>query len=799
MSRPQPPIARHEFERLVREHHADVWRAASRAVRDRSLAEDAAQDVFMAVLEGRFVPETGPAEGRSLRWLAARRALELGRGDGRRRAREERYAMEQQPADVSASADDERARILDHVEALPDDLRAALRLRYEEDMTWDAVGDALWIAPSSAHERVQRALDRLRATLRRAGLPALALDVEARLADLPVPGVPQGLAPRLLALGLPAAAPLPAALLLALGSVVVIVAAGLGLWLGRDPGREVAAEVALASPVPVSASARSDPPATESNRVGLPATVEIVPETSAAPGVQGATIEGRVLDPRGDPLEGIRVHAIRAGQKGGALPGEAGFLSRVDGTFRVEVERVEHLLELVAGEDTLGRSLATSASFRLAPAGITRVADLVVDFPGATHARGDWSLDVLVVDDGGRPVPRAIARIADPDRSPWSSTEAHGNTDEAGRVTLSGGRIGARSLAIDDSAHGFAPWNAPIELVPGRSQLRVALARGLEIRGRVTDLEGRPLGDPAIAAASRGWGGSVQVQVHARDGGDGPDAHVEPDGTFRVSGLSAGSWRLRIFAPGRSPARLEVDAGTTGLEIALKPSDDERDVGLHDAELHGRLVDDATGAAVLADVDAVEVDALWDLEPGADTTGAEFERDILPWVILGRPVQRSMGGQPPPKTDRFHVVGLDSRFSALVARVPGHGACVAGPFALGEREVRTGIELRLARPAPISGIVRDADGTPLAGAFVVLAGEGPYSDRQLAEEDQRVAKTAQSWLGLKTDANGRFAYRSLPPGLRARLAVLHEHREPSVSDWFVAGSDHVELRTGHPR
>jgi len=218
MSRPPQRIAAHEFERLVREHHAAVWRAAARAVRDRTLAEDAAQDVFVAVLEGRFVPEAGDAEGRSLRWLAARRALELGRGDGRRRAREERHAMEQQPADPSTNAADERAQVLSHVEALPDDLRAALRLRYEEDMTWDAVGAALAIAPSSAHERVQRALERLRAALRGASLPALAFDLEARLADLPTPAIPQGLAPKLLALGATAAAHVPAALLVALGN-----------------------------------------------------------------------------------------------------------------------------------------------------------------------------------------------------------------------------------------------------------------------------------------------------------------------------------------------------------------------------------------------------------------------------------------------------------------------------------------------------------------------------------------------------------------------------------------------------
>ncbi|MCY2961660.1 MAG: sigma-70 family RNA polymerase sigma factor [Planctomycetota bacterium] len=801
MSRPARRLSRSDFERLVREYHAAVWHAARRAVRDSALAEDAAQDVFIAVLEGRFVPDPGEAEGRSLRWFAARRALELGRSDRRRREREERHGMERPQTESSTIDADERAQLLRHVEALPDELCAPLRLRYEEGMTWDAVGAALAIAPSSAHERVQRALERLRAALRGAGLPALALDFEDRLGDLPVPGTPLGLAPRLLALGVPAAGHLPVAPLVVGAVLLVGAAVGLRLHFGGDAPRHATPELALAPAVPAPADSRSEPspPGGSPDRNEVRASSEVVAAPPSSASARTATIEGRLLDPRADPLEGIHIHAVPAGQKGGALLDDPGSLSRADGTYRIEVEPSEGLLEILAGEDTLGRPLATSPSFRLEPGRVTRVADLLVDFPGASQPRGDWELDIVVADPDGRPVPAAIARIEDPARARWSSSETFGRTDEAGRVFLSGGRIGPRTLAIDAPAGGFAPWSAPIELTAGRLQQRVVLARGLEILGRVTDLEGRPLADPARSEAPQGFGSALQVLVDAVDGSDGPSAEIAADGSFRVSGLAAGPWRLRIFAPGRSPVRLEVPAGTRGLEVALKSLDDERDVGRHDAELHGRLVDETTGMGVVAGSGAVEVDPLWELPAGAAPSAAEFERDILPWVLAERPVQREMSGDPPPDTDRFHAVGLEARACALVARVAGYGVRVVGPLVLGEREVRSGIELRLARPVPIAGLVRDTDGKLLAGAYVVLVGEGPYSERQLVEEDQRVAQSGRSWIGVRTETDGAFSFASLSPGMRVRLAVLHEGRVPSTSDWIEAGRGAVELRAGRAR
>src|SRR5690606_12784635 len=84
------------------------------------------------------------------------------------------------------------------VNDLPDELRLPLVLRYQDGLTYAAVGSALSISESTAHERVRHALQRLRAALGRAGFAVAPAGLPDLVAAAEPPTAPAGLEARLL-------------------------------------------------------------------------------------------------------------------------------------------------------------------------------------------------------------------------------------------------------------------------------------------------------------------------------------------------------------------------------------------------------------------------------------------------------------------------------------------------------------------------------------------------------------------------------------------------------------------------
>ncbi|MFG0317328.1 MAG: RNA polymerase sigma factor, partial [Planctomycetota bacterium JB042] len=74
------------YEAWVRAHHAAVYRAAHRVLRDVDDAMEVTQEVFLDAL--RDVPglRTADDPGRVLRWKAVKRALMRIRGEGDRKS-----------------------------------------------------------------------------------------------------------------------------------------------------------------------------------------------------------------------------------------------------------------------------------------------------------------------------------------------------------------------------------------------------------------------------------------------------------------------------------------------------------------------------------------------------------------------------------------------------------------------------------------------------------------------------------------------------------------------------------------
>ncbi|MGA7339098.1 MAG: sigma-70 family RNA polymerase sigma factor [Terracidiphilus sp.] len=152
-----------EFEQLVDEHQSMVFSLAMRVTGDRGLAEEIAQDVFLA-LDKNLGKIKNPLHARFwLRRVTMSRAADALR---RRRVRgvdlwveiEEDHGA---PEEVQSSP--LGARLEQLVATLPAPQRAALVLRYQEDLTPEEIAATLDAPLATVKSNLQRGLKLLRA------------------------------------------------------------------------------------------------------------------------------------------------------------------------------------------------------------------------------------------------------------------------------------------------------------------------------------------------------------------------------------------------------------------------------------------------------------------------------------------------------------------------------------------------------------------------------------------------------------------------------------------------------------
>jgi RNA polymerase sigma-70 factor (ECF subfamily) len=141
---------------------------ALRMLRDRSLAEDAVQEGFLAVWRNasRFVPERAKASTWILT-LVHRRAVDIVRREERRRA----DALELAPELVTEAADEsawlrfERERVQGALKQLSDPQREALELAYYGGFTQAELAERLGQPIGTIKSRMFSGLSRLREVL----------------------------------------------------------------------------------------------------------------------------------------------------------------------------------------------------------------------------------------------------------------------------------------------------------------------------------------------------------------------------------------------------------------------------------------------------------------------------------------------------------------------------------------------------------------------------------------------------------------------------------------------------------
>lgn len=151
------------LEELYRRHVDDALGLAYLLTGDRSLAEDLVQDAFVKVL-GRF----HDLRSRDAFWWYLRRTLvNLANSHFRRRRVERAWIERQRPASAAPAGPDieERDRLLTALMTLRPEQRAAVVLRYYEDLPEADVAEALGRPVGTVKSMVSRGMDHLRQEL----------------------------------------------------------------------------------------------------------------------------------------------------------------------------------------------------------------------------------------------------------------------------------------------------------------------------------------------------------------------------------------------------------------------------------------------------------------------------------------------------------------------------------------------------------------------------------------------------------------------------------------------------------
>lgn len=156
-------IANEDFRRLIESHQRMVFSISLRITGDYATAEEVAQDVFLSLYR---TGEKLASEDHIRFWLrrvAVHRATDaLRRTAVRPDLAAEEWTDDEAMPDPPISPVQLQARLDELLRALPEPLRIAVVLRYQEDMTPDEIAALLNQPVATVKSHLQRALKLLR-------------------------------------------------------------------------------------------------------------------------------------------------------------------------------------------------------------------------------------------------------------------------------------------------------------------------------------------------------------------------------------------------------------------------------------------------------------------------------------------------------------------------------------------------------------------------------------------------------------------------------------------------------------
>ncbi len=313
-----------------------------------------------------------------------------------------------------------------------------------------------------------------------------------------------------------------------------------------------------------------------------------------APGTQGGarlvlkpnapiTVAGKVIDPDGKPLKGVRVSyaffMIKEGKVLGGLPTIDAY-SDAGGNYRFTIQDPKETPVLAIAENW---ALQLTPPIELSETTKT----VTIDF----RMKKPRSIEGVVVDESGVPL-GGINVYARP--KPARPVHIAATTNAQGRFTLD--KLAQETIDLAVESEGWVGQS--VEVAPDTDTVRLALVRkkGGMVAGRVVDAKTRrALRQFTIRLSRVGSGDWSMLDYDTRLAlGSGGETFETPDGNFAVDGLVADQrYTFIVEAKGYSAHVLrEVSARVAGdatpVDVRLEPGQ----------ALQGVLVDAATGEPI---------------------------------------------------------------------------------------------------------------------------------------------------------------------------------------------------------
>ncbi|MFL5327507.1 MAG: sigma-70 family RNA polymerase sigma factor [Gemmataceae bacterium] len=435
---------------------------------------------------------------------------------------------------------------------------------------------------------------------------------------------------------------------------------------------------------------------------------------------KGVTAGGRVVDSDGKPIAGAKVNvrlsdslkpsnnAGRTRYNGWVANGSDAATTDADGRWRIDnlPNQSQGKLSLLVTHPNFISDERWEESQRAA--GVTM--DMLLRESATQTLKSGIVVQGRVTDPEGRPIPKAIIVYGDQGYVPNSPRDFY--TDADGRFTLPPLRPQDSKLTV--IAPGWAPQLRPVVVQEGMPAQDFQMKPGKTLQLRVVDPDGKPRS--GVGVRLTGWKGCDSLY----------NARYDQMKDTKIPNVTdnQGIWTW-TWAPDE-PVKLLVSwVGLSRRELEIAPGQPVQTVVLtSEHHVTGRVTDAVTGQPIDT-FTVIPVDV--------------FRKN---WLSAERMNARAgKNGQlsfPPHRSD----IPLRLRVEA-----PGYRTQTGPEFQLGGDTPRTQ-DFQLHASAPITGIVVDADGKPVANAEVMLATPTEKANLSDAMNNHKVM----------TDAAGRFSF-----------------------------------------
>ncbi len=324
--------------------------------------------------------------------------------------------------------------------------------------------------------------------------------------------------------------------------------------------------------------------------------------------------------------------------------------------------------------------------------------------------------------------------------------------DPKGRFQFDHARPGEQALTVE--ASGLAPELARIEVTAGVNPFAVRLKPGRTIQGRVVDESGKPVVGVVVHADS--WRGYSTLDW---------SAETDADGRFRWDHAPDDAVSLRFWRAS-SGSRVQLEVGPDSGEVAVTIKNALRVRGtVVDAE-SGRPIDDFRLIPGLIGL------------PGGGFSGRN--QKLPRWQLDAARTGRAGRYE-------FVFAGLAPKLPRSL-RVEAEGYLPAESRAYQNDEGDQTFDVRLRRSANVAGVIRLPDGSPLAGAQVLLSTPSDF----VRLEDGRFSDERFQGPRMETRADGRFSFP--PQAGPFTLVVVSDRGVAMVDDQSLPGSRDVTVQ-----